>query len=321
MAVNVKESPKEVCSVIHRTKRNGAPNVEVSAFRSELTRASIENNEYPLQIYSKFSRFVVTIISGGKSVSGNLNVNDATVMIRKSEIAFTREQNLVIDKLLGASSARPAQGGSSPDASSPAYTVVITMGTYKGKTPAEVLSADAVRGPAALEKQADFLRQNVGKYPANQKQIDAISDAISLFRAGKLNTEVASSAAPATIPPYSLCDIRMRPLIRKKRASDGYCPAYEIIADWHFGAKYPVSLEIATYFAPVETRDDGTLNVILSRKTDEIRLRMNLGADEWYGIISSLDMDMKLFAMLNASPCFREADQYAKANRDAATGN
>ena len=113
-----------------------------------------------------------------------------------------------------------------------------------------------------------------------------------------------------------LYEITCRPLVRKKRA-DGMCECYESRATWDAARKYPVTVSITRYYAPVSKTDKGTLNVQLSRR-DQASVQnasFSMTGAEWLYTVSQMETAVNTFTMLHIKDGWRAADEADKAGR------
>ncbi len=240
-----------------------------------------ETEESPLKVFNHFSRFVATIIQEGKAISCNIHLEHLSEIKRISEWAYNKSIDLKLN-------ANTDTGNSSP-----AYTERFNTGNLKGMTPVEVLMKVA-NGKEQLRDQYSFLKSNLDKYPGNQKMMDAIKDAAQLSAEELKN----STNSAVSIAPVIIYELGCRPKIRKKR-QDGKCPCYECKVVWDFSKNYPVSFVIKNYFAPVEKRENGTVNVILKQKDSEQIHEFSMTAAEWLNAIDSMVMAKETYYMLN----------------------
>lgn len=286
--------PVEVVSVVRSNKTLG--------FNSFLYRADSSENESPYKIYGKFSRYAISILdtTGGsnKSVKGNIRVNEIADIERRTQYAFNKHMQF---ETKGSSSDASGTQGTSK-----AYNVKITTGSLKGKTPAQAI-ADG-NGKMLLQ-QKKFLEEHLQQYPNNKIQIDAINEALLLYKEGKLeNNASASISETETIILYNA---GMHPLIRNTR-SDGKCFVYEINITWRVGANYPVTMTISNYYANVERKEDGRLNVKDVDEQSRLKLSVSMSEAEWFNILSSIERNMNQFEVLTAKTIFNDADQTYK---------
>lgn len=204
------------------------------------------------------------------------------------------------------------------------FTKRITAGKLKGKTPVEVIlqSEDPEASIQLLKNQYSWLSENLKKNPkyasANKEQMSAISEAILLYRDGKLRGDVAESvsqsASGKTIPIFTG---GFRPL-RNRPQVNGKTFVYEAYISWDVGAAYPVGIEVKNYYATVNTKPDGTMNVMASTKEGEKRYIMALSVEEWMNIIYIIQANMRTFEQLNASACYRDASRLNREAKEAA---
>lgn len=301
--------PLEIANVVR--KQTFYVNSKLSL--ANLNPSSPKEFEPPLMTFGHFSRYEVCIINEDrKAATANINLTDVRGVIRRSRYLLNKHYD-----------AETSQNDTAN--TSPAYSVRIASGRLAGKTPAEVLAA-GFENQQALEDQKNFLASHLDKYPKNKIQIDAIQQALDLARAGQLNAE--NIVKNDTRKLYVAA---MRPLTRRKVPADilSRYPqnvqntvsfVYEIMIQWSLGMKgYPVTVSIINYYAPVEKRPDGTLNVHKSEldRVSAIKNSMKLTADEWMDTVDSIDSDIRRFQMLYASKCYKAAMEADNANRNA----
>ena len=78
--------PKEIDSVV-RTK--------TFCINAELTKPDTDNGDSPLKLYSRFSRFPITLINEKKVfANANINVTDMIDIMKRSEFAYNKEMEL-----------------------------------------------------------------------------------------------------------------------------------------------------------------------------------------------------------------------------------
>lgn len=252
-------------------------------------------SEKPLQVFDDtFSRYVLTIISDGDAITCNVPVDMIAYMEAATNHAFNRHMDGTNKSAAG---------------SSPAFTERFVTGNLKGKTPADVLTENGENGKKMLNDQYKWLQSNLEKFPANKKLMDAIVDA-SKIDISTLQNEATSSA------PIDILEIGTRPLIRKTR-DDGMCFCYEGKITWTPGNKYPVSITIKNYYAPVVKNEDKTLNVNLKgkdRNTEKV-YDFNMSAQEWMHTMAQIKMTHDAFVMTNFAKAMQtavEADEEAR---------
>lgn len=303
-------NPTELASVV----RN-----QTLIVQNELSVAGEGNDENPpLMVYSGFSRFVFAIINAErKSVTANVRVNEIPGIAAASDYAY----RMHMDSLYQPKSAEKTEGG--VDTSTPAFTKRITSGTMKGKTPVEVIvgAEDKEKAIDDLRNQYKWLKNNSTnpKYAANNKeQMDAITEAVNLFKDGKLTDDVVSAAkTTATGMMIPICYSGFRPL-RSREKRNGKTFIYEIKIDWNVGSAYPVNVEIRNYYATVLEKEDGQLNVQVSTKEAEQKNTMALTVAEWQNILYMAQANMRMFEQRNANACYTAAKKAKLEARKAA---
>lgn len=270
--------------------------------KNELSVSSCDDGsrEYPLEFYSGFSRFPIAIINEDKKVvTGNVKVTDMSDIIVRSKFAYEKDMQMSISV-------------NNNQDKSLAYTVLMTSGKLKGKTPAQVLAENPEENKQLLNQQYKWLKDNIDKNPnyraANQKQMDAIVEASKLFNEGKLSSSAAINNRFAIYEPG------MRPLTRKTNP-DGTCFVYEVSIYWIFGSKYPVEVNIRNFYAPVTRNEKGLLNVQAKKKVNEIFSTMNLSAAEWQHHIHMIETNMRTFEDLHAQELYSKAEKASQKNR------
>lgn len=164
---------------------------------SRLFVAKTEDEQHPLKIYHKsFSLYDFSIIEKDKTpkfYSANLNVRELEDMFSRTNYAFNKQMDKECEQQTAASV--PAVGGSESNSGlSPAYTTEFKSGPFKGKTPAAVLLDDP-QNRQELNQQYILLKKNLGQYPDNQKMLDAIMDAATLLKEGKLKKQQTTGLA------------------------------------------------------------------------------------------------------------------------------
>ena len=283
--------PVEVASVVRNRKTLG--------INSFLSRACSEEEESPYKIYGKFSRFTISILdqtdATRKSATGNIRVAEITDIERRTQYAFNK--HMAVEQ---------SNKNINPEACSEddiAYTVKITNGKLKGKTPAEAINEG--NGKVLLQ-QRKFLIDNLRKYPINKIQINAIERACRLYKDGKLKKKTSKNTSE--LETVMLYNAGMHPLIRKTR-SDGKCFVYEIQISWKVGANYPINISLINYYAKTVQREDGRLNVIEVDEHSKIKLNFALTEAEWFHILNSLERNMKQFEFLTAKVIFDDAQK------------
>lgn len=292
---NKSKNPREVAYIVEKS---------TFAVLDGLTEADIENEEEPLTLHSrKFSRFSFLIINQDKkAATANLNVKEMFGFLEKSHFAMQQEMLYQFNS------------GSNEEEELPlAYTVTITSGTLKGRTPADVLLNDGEEGKKLLNNQYTFLKNNLSKYPKNKTQMDAIVNASQLLKEGKLDADAVGKWQTKRISLYSS---GLRPLVNRKNNA-GMSFVYELTVDWLLGEKRPLMITIVNYYAPVIKKDDGMLNVQVKQR-DQTTLRnntVNLTFDDWAYVQHMIETDIERFESGIYWNKRKESDRYFFENR------
>ena len=277
--------PLEIVSVVR---------TQTLYFEASFGRAKSEENEAPLHIYNKFSRFKGCLINDKKvAATCNIPIDEIPGIVARSNYAFQSDIN-----------------NTPMEDNDPAYSVKFTSGNLKGKSPAEVL-IHSEDGEKLLNEQYKFLKENLAKFPNNQKIMDAIKDAAEKKKSGTLK-EVNKTS---TIPLYVA---EMRPLMTRTR-EDGMTFTYKVEIDWNIGMTYPVEVKISNYYAPVKKNEKtGMINVLYDQrdKSSEVNNSMKLTASEWMDILYKFQMSMRTFEQLNALKVWEDALNADKSNRE-----
>ena len=258
-------------------------------------------DESPLKMFEEpFSRFIFTVIENGEAATANIPVSCAEKLYMDTQALYLAS---VSDKTKITASK-----------TSPAYTVRFVAGKNRGKTPVQVLAEDPEHGKDALNSEYTWLKENLSKYPANQKLMDAIKDAASIDI-----EELKSETAQTVSVPAEILSIGQRPLVRKKRA-DGMCFVYEASVQMDLSRDYPVTVTVTNYYAPVIKTDKGLFNVQSSKmdKSSLVKNSMALSMEEWLNTVSIMKDAKQAFYFSNFKLALNLADEASKKAREEA---
>lgn len=284
--------PNEIASIV----RNKTLSVEAHLFR--------KTDDKPMEIFDNtFSRFVFTVIANSKAATCNLHVDNIADIKARTKYAHTKYMDSLYNEDM-----------SDNEASSPAYTVRFMAGTLKGKTPVDVIRENGEeKGKEILRGQHKFLKENLEKYPANKKLIEAIADIKNVDFSKLSETKAVKSSKPIEI-----LKITSRPLMRKQR-KDGLYPCYECYVNWDNAKTYPVSVMVKNYFAPVTKDETGLLNVQISKKdkSTEISNEIMLTSAEWLNIVKKMENTADNFETINFKAAYEMAEKASAENRKA----
>lgn len=285
------KNPKECCCI----RQN-----QTFFILNELTRPECKDRSEPLLFHhDSFSRFIFVIINEEReAVTANVPVSAIPGIIEK-----IKNLNLI--------SMMPLAPLESETPKSPGYTTIITSGILKGKTPVAALLEDAEKNQQLLINQKKWLEQNIPRYPKNKIQIEAIEDALKLFKEGRISSDISMSGCKTE----EVYNTGMRPLIRRKE-KDGKHFVYEISIKWHGGMKKPVEIDIRNYYAPVIKTDTGLLNVLAKDRQNELHNSFSMTIDEWMWVAHMLETNISTFEYIHAGEFYRLANEDALKNRE-----
>ena len=278
--------PKEIVALV----RN-----QTFSITNELTTPNLNEGESPLSFYNeRFARFPMTIINKDRKFStANLKVGAIAGIKQKSEYAINKDLS---------------EDYSDNKDLSLAYTVALTSGKLKGKTPAEVLLEDP-KNTTLLNSQYAWLKENLKKYPNNQKQMDAIEDAAKLLKDGKLNKDNLKQAS------LTIYESGIKTNIHRKR-EDGKSFVNEMNIRYTLGANYPVEINIINFWANYTKNEKGLIN-ITGERADIVNNTFYMTADEWLHCLYMMQVNMNTFEMLHAQALYKASAEKDKENRES----
>lgn len=259
-----------------------------------------EKEESPLSVFDKFSRYVLNVIAEKKAATCNIP------LVKMEEMrAIT---NVIANEHYKGSVTEKSENS---EELSSAFTKRFQSGTLKGKSPAEVLLENE-NGKELLNKQYTWLRDNLSKYPKNKELMDAIVEASKL--------DLSNIKLPTNSSIRNILAIDCRPLVKKKR-EDGKCFCYECNITYDAEKKYPVSVVVKNYYAPVVKTEKGLLNVILKEKdrASEISNEFNMTLEEWLDTLKKMELARDAYYICNFSSAYKLANEEFQKNRKAAT--
>lgn len=203
-----------------------------------------------------------------------------------------------------------------------ATSVTFITGYLKDKNPLQVILEDPEKGKINLEKHRDFLSKNLAKYPKNQTQIDAINAALTLLASGSLKDSSGEEIVPSNISnnlgSVELYTATPRALIRKKDADTNLCPVYEVSIVWHYGNRYPIEITVINEMAPVNQKDGGQINPVLSQKQNVVKESFRMSIEDWYDVLDKMVDVQKNFKQMYFSALYKVALAANESNRKAA---
>lgn len=206
-----------------------------------------------------------------------------------------------------------------------ATSVTFITGYLKDKNPLQVILEDPEKGKINLEKHRDFLSKNLAKYPKNQTQIDAINAALTLLASGSLKDSSGEEIVPSNISnnlgSVELYTATPRALIRKKDADTNLCPVYEVSIVWHYGNRYPIEITVINEMAPVNQKDGGQINPVLSQKQNVVKESFRMSIEDWYDVLDKMVDVQKNFKQMYFSALYKVALAVNENNRKAANAS
>lgn len=263
------------------------------------------NDEAPLA-HAGYSRFEVNLIDkhddGGTFVGvANIPVNDVHIIKYRTKAAIN---------LLYTPSVTKDNAKSSSSKSSLAFTQTLADRNFKGKTPGDILSSDPSQKDA-LMKVREWLAANVGKYPNNQKQIDAIDEAVALLDMGSLAVE--NSVASSTVFSVYKSDFKFK----KKKDEKGNNLIYGIEISMDSSKTYPFSVQITNYYAPVETLKDGQVRI--GKRVGDLKVcSISLSDAEWVAVAETMCNRLRDFDICSAREQIKKSEEALTANIEKA---
>ena len=305
--------PFQIDSIVHKSKAI----IRTFGMEARLFSPQEENEERepaaPLEMHEGYSVFKGTLITkegtDRKFVTFNIPAKDVSYIHKKTSMVMAEalKNKLKLENKVTKSEDIP---------SSAAYTVKITSGTLKGKTPAEILS-ESESNKEKLENQKKWLIDNVEKYPKNQIQIDAIDEALKLSADGKLivssSSSVTSEGELPIIEIYSCPPKNVKPL-----DGDGRYTIYDILVTYDGSKGMPFTVSINNCFAPVD-RSKGTNEIVMSKAVSKKKISMALSEEEWFTMVDTMLSHKKMFENLTYPEQLKLAKKINDENRIGAT--
>lgn len=316
-------------SIIHKVERNGKPagvtypdgsiRVDELAGIKARSDAALQNE---LLMQTNWGKNITnTLSSNSKKLD---NITAAFGKMGKFLMALPRMIKNG-EAAVQAQSQHQTQQASSIDVAglkAKATSVTFITGYLKDKNPLQVILEDPEKGKINLEKHRDFLSKNLAKYPKNQTQIDAINAALTLLTSGSLKDSSGEEIVPSNISnnlgSVELYTATPRALIRKKDADTNLCPVYEVSIVWHYGNRYPIEITVINEMAPVNQKDGGQINPVLSQKQNVVKESFRMSIEDWYDVLDKMVDVQKNFKQMYFSALYKVALAANESNRKAA---
>lgn len=295
------EHPREIKSVVMKTKSN---NREISRTLSveqrldkatEVPRKGSKQErdgviQDPLKMFAEYSVYRFTLIEKvngvAKTVYANIPVSKLSRIEKRTEYCT----NKIIDSELE-NDAVVVPFDSVSETKSIAYTQKIGVGSFKGKTPVEILLNNP-KNKTNLLNTAQWLKEHESGHANNKVQRQAILEAVQLLEDGKLNGGIEQNknedvSGTKTIKVYEVVPGHS---LESTRREDGKLMTYEISISCNPANKYPYSVRIANYWSEC--------NGILTKPgTVEGRkeITMVLSEDDWDDIVEQMRIVKDIF--------------------------
>ena len=300
--------PKEVSPLI-TTKNTLSATLNFSA----LTKQNIADGHKPLDIHSPFSRVTFTIIDysnpeNKKTVSANIPAKRRLKNLVKSvqaAIEICRQKKWTLVSTTEESCEK-----------NPAYTVRITSGKLKGKTPAEVMLKNPEQRED-LKNQYIWLKNNLEKYPKNKIQMDAIAEAINLYDAQALSEEEMKSTSLVGAE-FVVYEDQIKIPHADKKDANGLTDIYSIKVTCCPDKNYPFSITIMNGMAPVTRSDKGTITANMQMAKNVVTNTFNASIDDFEAMMEEIYSRCVAFENMWYPAMSRAAEDIDKANREAA---
>ncbi|WP_022754731.1 hypothetical protein [Butyrivibrio fibrisolvens] len=270
----------------------------------------------PLQDAS-FSRFVFTIIEGNrekgcKTVLANLPTSEIETIKQKMNLCKWKIMENIFD-------------GTKPT-DNVAYTYVFSTGRFKGKTAAEIINEDD--GENRLIQQKNYLKDNLAKYPNNQKGIDAIDAALTLKKNGGVDTKMIKNNTIIVhqgVSKYLAKKTIKNPNYKNPSTDKGELTfIYSIQIECSPSANSPFDVKIMNCYAPVYEKEDGSSRISLkdSIKLDgktsgrEI-LQFSFTEKDFSDMINKLASDWECYHNIVFKRQYALADKHSRLSKEA----
>lgn len=272
-----------------------------------------ETADKPLMVFSEKSRFRFILIEGGKAIYANIPVDKLDGIKGITNALFVKAQETV-----KASDKSEKLQDIAAMHDNPAFTTKFTIGNLKGKTPIRVLAENPENGPALLKEQFQFLQKNADKYPANKKIMEAIRAAVALSeeeRNQAIAAIVKSSETDETNETNEIVILNedIRPIQQQER-EDGMCFCYSLLVAYDKTRNYPVTVKISNFYAPVTKKENGMLNVAITKrdKTSEIHFSKSLTLEDWATAVGNMSRAKDAYFICNFASAYAMMDQAIK---------
>jgi len=297
--------PYQIDSIVHKSKDVYRTFGMDAKLFSPPEESEDREPSAPLEMHEGYSLFKGTLIAkegtDRKFVTFNIPAKDVPYIHKKT----TMVMELALDKKLNPKKTEKKTGIGT--GTGPAYTVKIPSGTLKGKTPAQVLSSPS--GQEALENHKKWLEDNLVKFKNNQVQIDAINEAIELYKSEKLIMDIdIENSADEIIEIYSCPSKNIQP-----KDERGYWTVYDVSITYDPAKNMPYEIKVNNCFAPVD-KSKGN-EIVMSKADKKKRLSMSLSESEWFSMIDTMKAQKIMFESLTYPEQLKIANKINEENR------
>lgn len=250
----------------------------------------------PMEIFAGYSVFRLTLIEKGEETRlarANITLDDYEELYQN-----TIDANPFILK------SRWTEKPKETEKTSPAYTQLLAVGECKGNTPAQAILRDE-NNVHKLEYTATWLEERISLHPGNQRQYEAIQEALQLYRDGKLNKDLGQESD--ILPTLPLFDSGLKTIDAPSRA-DNRKLVYRVQLECAPDSKYPYRIRVNNYYAlcngiiPDETT-----------RTGEKSLSMNLLPKQWLGALEAMRRTREIYIRTYGSYELKRKNDYLAA--------
>ena len=264
---------------------NGKKTLSVKAEFFPIKKEDAEKNEKPYDIHKGYSRFVISLLNPADEANKFASINvlagediktlysrgmEAYKLALKKEwevFPFSQKEESAEEKL------------------SCGYTTTISSGSMKGKTPCQILLEDS-RKKEDLERQKKWLEGNLSNAQyraANQKQIDAINDALNLFDAGMLVEKKTNSQE---LKEFTVFKNPIKIPNATKVDEAGFTKVYSFSITCNLNMNLPFEIHLMNGMAKPLKLENNKISAELSNMKCQKNLSLRLSADAFQSFIT-----------------------------------
>ena len=262
----------------------------------------------PLSMHGPYSCFRWTLIdkSGTQPIYPSANIPCSEVPVLRTKVNAVIAQNTL---------RRPKMQQQNLNQQSLAYTVKIRMSKFKGKTPAEILLANENDLNALLELQ-DYLRKqgpNSRYQESNQQQIQAIEEAIELYRAKELSPEMVENDTTGSVVVYHR---PQKVLLNRPTKGDHYF-VYSFKIECIPEYNYPWIISIGNAYMKIKKKSDGTHETIPNTSINRTVSQLQISDYEMGYIVERIHNTLMNFELIFFKKQYVESMRQYQALRES----